>query len=492
MRRGAALALAVVVCGCQGRAGALCNDDDDCGGAVCLEGACVVVDVDALAISGVDGDGVARESDIDAVDRAAGEAVVATAHRLVSALVVDGRGFGGVDRVFFVDGDDVVDLTFTVESAVRLRAALPALAHGGLFSLVVAAGADEARAQVFVLQGEPGKTSLSAVVAATDDECAFGGDAFVGGFDDDGDGALDDAEVDRRDVRCDAVVRGVHDVRCADEACLRDTLLALAPLRLSLDATVNIAADDVALSAPLFVQHPDGARVVLSGHLSGDNGVVVLSALTIDTLRIDVEAVGVNVNDGGKVNATDLVIAGATSALVAGLNATAVVSGLEIVGGVSGVQAVVGGAIFVVGLHCDGAEVCLSADTNGVIIARDAIIDGGRFGAFANRSGVVDASNGVVTAAIGAGANLGGVVIVDGGVYAGDGDAVVADFAGVVSDLGAAADFGGAPLRSRAAVVIARGGAAANVALSANAVVAVPDPGNCAANDGGRCTAVAP
>ena len=224
----------------------------------------------APTIIAVDGDGLdARPTDPDSV-----AVYVHAAHRFRGDLVVSGERLDRVSTAHLAHDDtrvalEVLDMTSPNTRRFRLANAVAP----GLFTLVLGSSAGEARAEVFLLQGEPGLNSLVRVRDATPQECLFGGTVTRSGLDTNRNGVLDD-EGQEGAPACVDVILAPRTFAVADEAALRDLLTSL--LLVSITAPVTIALPPTfAVTGVVVISHPDGRYLSVVGASPG--GTVVTS-----------------------------------------------------------------------------------------------------------------------------------------------------------------------------------------------------------------------
>lgn len=221
----------------------------------------------ALLVTGVDGTGSERAPSGVPEEL---EDVVPARHRLEDALVVAGEGLREVTKVALAatSGERRYDnlrferLVREGASDVSLRVSLPAGVRAGLYTLTLVAAAHEVQAQVYLLQGEPGPPGPAGVAGARgpsgvsppagltrvvtlpvgDPSCARGGARALSGTDDDGDGFLDDDEVQ---TSADACHGDPGPFACTGGACA---------LSADLDVEGEVSVSALGASLPLAPQ----------------------------------------------------------------------------------------------------------------------------------------------------------------------------------------------------------------------------------------------
>lgn len=163
----------------------------------------------APAITGIDGDG-SKKSIVDYRKTVpASAANVVAGYRVAKSLVITGSNLTKVDEsqnrlqcvtnpnVFFTNQEGLVFETGGTDMKRRLL--LPTSLQASactLFALTIANSAGATTAQVYVLQGEPGVTSLVDIQAEpAGGNCPGGGQKVLGGLDSNGDGTLAASEV---------------------------------------------------------------------------------------------------------------------------------------------------------------------------------------------------------------------------------------------------------------------------------------------------------
>ncbi len=221
---------------------------------------------EAVVIDAVDGDG--SLAGIVAGDVVVPGDGIAGAHRIRDVIVVSGDGLELVDTASIEqDGTRISAEVLPMTTPRRRAIRLPAGIAPGLLTLVLSAGATEVRSQVFVLQGEPGAPGLSSLIRTRDAssaECAFSGLAIDSGFDDNGDGVLDDVEVTSTSTRCENAITAPRTITVSDEAGLQAALSSLSTL--SLQALVTIALPpSMSLSGLVTVSHRDSRFISING-----------------------------------------------------------------------------------------------------------------------------------------------------------------------------------------------------------------------------------
>jgi hypothetical protein len=339
---------------------AVCNATSNCpDGDVCRASLCVPPAPPTIA--SVDGDGsalpVSPRADVVSPDGPS------AAHRTRGEMIVTGTELDGVDACSIEQGALTIACDFISPNdddagGTVKRLALPDVLVPGLMTLVLAGVAGEARAQVFLLQGEPGETGergergesgtpgadgvgLHALVdvRAAGDACPTAGVLIVGGTDVNDDGFLDDDEVQTDEALCidttgaidctsgvctfsapidvPAIKVDGHDVVKAlpasttinvptDAETIADAIARLDGIAIppGISASIVLAAGTHDVAAPIRFAHPDGARVFIVGAgrdatlIDAPNGFLSvgseLGAVNGMTLQGDGDSIGID------------------------------------------------------------------------------------------------------------------------------------------------------------------------------------------------------
>lgn len=224
-------------------------------------------DTDVPVITGIDGTGTARAV-VGAPDF--NDARPAT-HRLQDTLRVSGEHLDVVTSAVLIDdlGTSTPLALLQASSSTERDMRLPPTISAALYTLVLVASAGEARAQVFLLQGEQGvqgDVGLTSLVDTTPllpgDLCAAGGVAVSSGIDSNRNAVLDDDEVDTTETVCAPTANDA--LNCTDDGCV--------------------------LTQPLIVQSTISAEAVdVTGDITATT--VVSTAAAFDAVAIDAEPV---------------------------------------------------------------------------------------------------------------------------------------------------------------------------------------------------------
>jgi len=240
-------------------------------------------------ITAIDGDGDARA----VTDAAVVDGAVPATRRLRTRLVVSGEGLVDVTAAHIEQNGDIIPLeVLPMTSANNRPFRLPAGIVAGALTLVLTASAGEARAQVFLLQGEPGPTGpagpagpagpegpagpagadgvdvLSDDIDADTATCVFGGTVVRFGRDEDGDGVLDDEEVEASQERCAVGVEAPRQLDVNTEAELQAALAALAQGPILAPVQIRTPAL-LTMTTTIDFDHPDLRHVTFLGRVAG-------------------------------------------------------------------------------------------------------------------------------------------------------------------------------------------------------------------------------
>ncbi len=222
----------------------------------------------APTIIAIDGDGL----DAPPTDPSGVTDFLHAAHRFRGDLLVSGERLDRVSTAHLASDDTLISLEIlemTSPNSRRFR--LASAVAPGLFTLVLASTAGEARAQAFLLQGEPGLNNLVEVRDATPQECPVGGTVTRSGLDTNRDGVLDDEGVDGAPV-CASAILAPRTFAVADETALRSVLTEL--FRVSIAAPVTIALPQrFDVTDVVVISHPDGRYLSIVGPASGSTDV---------------------------------------------------------------------------------------------------------------------------------------------------------------------------------------------------------------------------
>jgi hypothetical protein len=298
---------------------AVCSATPNCpDGDVCRDLRCVPPTAPTIAT--IDGDGSARALDATGVDVPDGLAV---SRRTRGGIVVTGTDLDAVDACRIEQNGEGLACELLVEEpndgATVKRIALPAVLPG-IMTLVLSGAAGEARAQVFLLQGEPGpqgppgNDGIDGVdgapgvdalidVRQAGEQCAATGTGVlvVGGQDLNRNGVLDDDEIAPQEPLC-TDANGAVD--CADGVCTFTSPIDVPGITVAGRSVVtqfpagttfvNVPADEETIAAaiaslddvrvpqggririqlaagvhqvaaPILFTHPDGSRISITG-----------------------------------------------------------------------------------------------------------------------------------------------------------------------------------------------------------------------------------
>jgi hypothetical protein len=306
MKRCALYALIGAACSLAGACvppQAACASSANCpSGDTCRAGQCVVLSAPTIRV--IDGDGTAR-SPLPRHGVDVPEGALAAARRTRGGAVLTGTNLDGVDTCRFEQGGASAPCEFTdiAENGGTVRPILlPEFLVPGLVTLVIGGAAGEARAQVFLLQGEQGPPGVDVAVALRDagDACPLSGVIIATGQDANGDGVLEPGEEQSERPLC-ADLQGAVD--CSGGVCNfsspitapalsvsgRNVVTALptntvmhvpgdaATIAEALDRVrdvaiplgthlfIRLAAGTHVVPEVIVVQHPDGLRISISG-----------------------------------------------------------------------------------------------------------------------------------------------------------------------------------------------------------------------------------
>jgi hypothetical protein len=266
----------------------VCGGTENCPtGDVCRSGRCVPPAAPTLAT--VDGDGSNTPvNPREGVDVPEGLAV---GHRTRGIIVVTGGELDALDACRVEQDGRGSPCTFLpnepdTDGATVRRIALPETIVPGLITLVLSGAAGEARAQVFLLQGEPGPAGAVGAdgapgvdslvdVRPPGGECPATGILIVGGPDTNRNGVLDEDEIETSRALC-ADANGAID--CAGGVCTFASPIAV--------PGIKVANNDVvqALSASVVVNVPGDAPTVAAA-LARFNGIAIPPGVAV-TIRI--------------------------------------------------------------------------------------------------------------------------------------------------------------------------------------------------------------
>jgi hypothetical protein len=360
---------------------AVCGGTENCpSGDVCRSGRCVPPAAPTLAT--VDGDGSNTPvSPREGVDVPEGLAV---GHRTRGTIVVTGAELDAVDACRVEQGGRGLACTLlpdepNTDGATVRRIALPNSIVPGLMTLVLAGATGEARAQLFLLQGEPGPAGEGVAgvdalvdVRAAGNECPATGVLVVGGQDANRNGVLDDEEIGPSRSLC-ADANGAID--CAGGICTFASPIAV--------PGIKVAGNDVvqALSASVVVNVP------------ADESTIAAALARFDDLRIPSNTtVTIRIAAGTHTVSTPLVVTHPDAARIRiigdGRDTTTIIAA-------AGFVRVEGTALG----NIDGIAIQGSSDANGIVagpagrvrVGRDVLVRGYQAGLFAFTGGAIDA-----------------------------------------------------------------------------------------------------
>jgi hypothetical protein len=264
-----------------------------------------------------------------------GSDVVAAAHRFRGDLLVSGERLDGVSTAHLTRDDTRVDLEILAMTSPSTRPfRLASAVVPGLFTLVLASTGGEARAEVFLLQGEPGLNSLAEVRDASPQECLFGGTVTRSGLDANRNGVLDNEGQDGAPACVNAIV-APRTFAVADEVALRDLLTSLLLVSITAPVTIELPPTFIVTNV-VIISHPDGRYLSVVGASPG--GTVVTSTSS-EAFRV--------LNGGAILRRLNFVAGNATArvAINVGFAANATLEDVSVTGFGGDAVAVTGGTV---------------------------------------------------------------------------------------------------------------------------------------------------